>query len=119
MKPAGLQFRVVDAKEQVVGRLAAQVSVILQAISTAVLAPGLPVHSAIICTLQVLNAMMPVLMFCFCGTWFVICHLMQCKDKVEFAPHLDNGDVVVVKNARHIVFTGKKWKQKLYRHHTG
>ena len=46
-------------------------------------------------------------------------YLAQGKDKVEFAPHLDIGDVVVVKNAQHIVFTGKKWKQKLYRHHTG
>lgn len=44
---------------------------------------------------------------------------MQGKDKVHFAPHLDVGDVVVVKNAQHVVFTGKKWKQKLYRHHTG
>ena len=44
---------------------------------------------------------------------------MQGKDKVDFAPHLDNGDVVVVKNAQHVVFTGKKWKDKLYRHHTG
>lgn len=44
---------------------------------------------------------------------------MQGKDKVDFAPHLDNGDVVIVKNAQHVVFTGKKWKQKLYRHHTG
>ncbi|DBA67333.1 TPA: 54S ribosomal protein L13 [Trebouxia sp. C0005] len=69
---AGLKFRLVDAKEQVVGRLAAQLSVILQG-----------------------------------------------KDKVQFAPHLDIGDVVVVKNAQHVVFTGKKWKQKLYRHHTG
>ena len=44
---------------------------------------------------------------------------LQGKDKVTFAPHLDNGDVVVVKNAQHVVFTGKKWKDKLYRHHTG
>ena len=49
----------------------------------------------------------------------LIRHNPQGKDKVGFAPHLDSGDVVVVKNAKHVVFTGKKWKQKLYRHHTG
>ena len=31
----------------------------------------------------------------------------------------NNGDIVVVKNARHVEFTGKKWDQKLYRWHTG
>ena len=29
------------------------------------------------------------------------------------------GDVVVVTNARHVDFTGKKWDQKVYRWHTG
>ena len=43
----------------------------------------------------------------------------QGKDKVGYSPHLEKGDVVIVKNAEHVVFTGKKWKQKLYRHHTG
>ena len=27
--------------------------------------------------------------------------------------------MVIVKNARHVEFTGKKWEQKLYRWHTG
>ena len=25
----------------------------------------------------------------------------------------------MVINTRHVMFTGKKWKQKVYRHHTG
>ncbi|KAK9810050.1 hypothetical protein WJX72_004007 [[Myrmecia] bisecta] len=68
----GLRFRVIDAKEQVVGRLAAQIALILQG-----------------------------------------------KDKPTYAPHKDEGDIVIVKNARHAELTGKKWDQKLYRWHTG
>ena len=44
---------------------------------------------------------------------------VQGKDKPDYVPYLDKGDIVVVKNARHVEFTGKKWDQKLYRHHTG
>ena len=44
---------------------------------------------------------------------------LQGKDKVGYSPHLENGDVVIVTNANKVVFTGKKWDQKLYRHHTG
>ena len=29
------------------------------------------------------------------------------------------GDHVVVINTKKVVFTGKKWDQKVYRHHTG
>lgn len=68
----GLSYRLVDAKGQLVGRLAAQLAVILQG-----------------------------------------------KDKPTFAPHEDSGDVVVVVNARHAEFTGRKWNNKLYKWHTG
>ena len=43
----------------------------------------------------------------------------QGKDKPTYAPHKDEGDVVIVKNAQHVSFTGKKWDRKLYRWHTG
>ena len=43
----------------------------------------------------------------------------QGKDKPTFSPWKDSGDVVVVKNARHVDFTGRKWEQKVYRWHTG
>ena len=42
------------------------------------------------------------------------------KHKPGFEPHRhEHGDNVVVVNADRLVFTGRKWKQKLYRHHTG
>ncbi len=44
---------------------------------------------------------------------------LQGKDKPTYSPERDEGDIVVVKNARHVEFTGKKWDQKLYRWHTG
>ena len=45
--------------------------------------------------------------------------LLQGKDKPTFSPWKDSGDVVVVKNARHVDFTGRKWEQKVYQWHTG
>jgi large subunit ribosomal protein L13 len=48
-----------------------------------------------------------------------IATLLQGKHKPSYTPWLDNGDTVVVLNARHLVFTGDKWKKKLYRYHTG
>lgn len=68
----GIRIRHIDAKEQIVGRLASQIAMVLQG-----------------------------------------------KDKPSFRPHEEDGDVVVVSNARYVEFTGRKWDQKLYRHHTG
>lgn len=41
------------------------------------------------------------------------------KHKPTYVPHVDNGDFVVVVNARHVVLTANKMKTKLYRWHTG
>ena len=41
------------------------------------------------------------------------------KNKINYAPHMDMGDKVVVINAKKIRLTGKKEKQKLYRSHSG
>ena len=41
---------------------------------------------------------------------------LQCTHVLLVA---DCGDYVVVINAKDIAVTGKKWDQKLYRHHTG
>lgn len=68
----GLRYRIVDAKGQVVGRLASQIARVLMG-----------------------------------------------KDKPTFCPWKDDGDVVVVVNAKDIDFTGRKWDDKLYRWHTG
>jgi large subunit ribosomal protein L13 len=45
--------------------------------------------------------------------------ILQGKSKPIYHPAVDVGDHVVLVNTRHVVFTGKKWKQKIYRHHTG
>ena len=68
----GLQFRLVDGKGQVVGRLASQIAQVLMG-----------------------------------------------KDKPTYNPSTDDGDGVIVINAKDVDFTGRKWDQKLYRWHTG
>ena len=40
------------------------------------------------------------------------------KNKVEYTPHVDTGDFVVVINAGKIKVTGKKETDKIYYHHT-
>ncbi len=40
------------------------------------------------------------------------------KHKATFEPHLDTGDKVLVKNVSKVIFTGRKFVQKDYRHHT-
>lgn len=41
------------------------------------------------------------------------------KHKPEFAPHMDNGDFIVVVNAAKVKVTGNKLDQKVYNRHTG
>ena len=48
-----------------------------------------------------------------------IAHKLMGKAKPYFVQNLDCGDNVVVINARHVVVTGKKEKQKLYSHYSG
>ena len=45
--------------------------------------------------------------------------LLRGKHKPIFTPHVDAGDFVVVVNADKVSLTGKKWKEKLYIHHSG
>ena len=45
--------------------------------------------------------------------------LLRGKHKVEFAPHADCGDHVIIINAEKIVLTGNKLDQKMYYRHTG
>jgi len=66
------QWYVVDAADQVLGRLATRVAVVLRG-----------------------------------------------KHKPIYTPHEDLGDHVVVINAAKVRLTGKKWTDKMYRHHTG
>ncbi len=48
-----------------------------------------------------------------------IAHRLRGKHKPEFAPHMDNGDFIVVVNCEKIRVTGNKLQQKNYYHHTG
>lgn len=45
--------------------------------------------------------------------------ILRGKHKPSFAPHVDVGDHVVVVNAEKVHLTGKKFKEKIYRWHTG
>jgi len=40
------------------------------------------------------------------------------KHKPIFTPHADTGDFVVVVNAEKVMFTGRKWDNKIYYRHT-
>jgi large subunit ribosomal protein L13 len=45
--------------------------------------------------------------------------LLRGKNKVDFQPNQDMGDFVIVKNADKVIVTGKKYKDKIYYHHSG
>ena len=48
-----------------------------------------------------------------------IAHRLRGKHKPEFAPHVDNGDFIIVMNCEKIKVTGTKMTNKLYRRHSG
>lgn len=41
------------------------------------------------------------------------------KHKAEYTPHVDTGDYIIVTNAEKVAVTGRKFKDKMYHHHTG
>jgi len=45
--------------------------------------------------------------------------LLNGKHKVDYTPHVDGGDFVIVVNADQVVLTGNKLQQKFYRTHSG
>lgn len=49
----------------------------------------------------------------------VIADKLMGKSKVTYTPHIDNGDYVVVINAKKLVVTGDKMLQKKYYRHSG
>lgn len=49
----------------------------------------------------------------------VIADKLMGKSKVTYTPHIDNGDYVVVINAKNIKVTGNKLVDKMYHHHSG
>ena len=48
-----------------------------------------------------------------------VAKLIRGKHKVNYTPHVDCGDNVIVINAEKVVLTGKKWTDKSYIRHTG
>jgi large subunit ribosomal protein L13 len=44
--------------------------------------------------------------------------LLRGKHKTSFEPHLDSGDIVLVKNVKYMKLTGKKMEQKVYHRST-
>ncbi len=48
-----------------------------------------------------------------------IASLIRGKHKVDFTPHVDCGDYVVVINAEKVTLSGNKWESKEYIRHTG
>jgi ribosomal protein L13, bacterial type len=49
----------------------------------------------------------------------VAADLLRGKHKVDYTPHVDCGDFVIVLNSEQAVLTGKKLEQKYYRTHSG
>jgi len=45
--------------------------------------------------------------------------ILKWKNKVDFVPHLDNGDNVIVLNSAQFKVTGKKLTDKMYYRHSG
>ena len=48
-----------------------------------------------------------------------IAHRLRGKHKVEFTPHVDTGDYIIVVNAEKVRVTGNKTTDKMYYRHTG
>ena len=49
----------------------------------------------------------------------VIADKLMGKSKVTYTPHIDDGDYVIVTNAKNLVVTGNKMLQKKYYRHSG
>jgi large subunit ribosomal protein L13 len=45
--------------------------------------------------------------------------ILRGKQKTDYNPRIDNGDIVEVANIKKIKFTGKKFEQKKYFHYSG
>lgn len=48
-----------------------------------------------------------------------VANILRGKEKPSFTPNSDNGDYVIIVNAKNVVFTGKKHEDKKYWYHTG
>ena len=48
----------------------------------------------------------------------VVARILKGKNKPYYTPHFDCGDNVIIINAEKVRFTGQKWNDKQYVHHT-
>ena len=48
-----------------------------------------------------------------------VARLIRGKHKVDFTPHVDCGDNVIIINAEKVTLSGNKWENKEYIRHTG
>lgn len=48
-----------------------------------------------------------------------IATMLRGKHKPSYTPHVDNGDNIIVLNAEKVIFSGQKWKQKVYQRYSG
>jgi len=48
-----------------------------------------------------------------------VANILRGKHKPSFTPHIDDGDFVVIINAKNIVLTGDKLNKKMYYNHSG
>ncbi|MBR2997368.1 50S ribosomal protein L13 [Candidatus Saccharibacteria bacterium] len=49
----------------------------------------------------------------------IIADKLMGKSKVTYTPHIDNGDYVIVVNAKKVQVSGNKMTDKMYRRHSG
>lgn len=49
----------------------------------------------------------------------IVADKLMGKSKVTYTPHTDNGDYVIVTNAKNLKVTGNKLTDKMYHHHSG
>jgi len=48
-----------------------------------------------------------------------VAHMLKGKHKPQYKPHVDEGDYIIVINAKNIKVTGNKLSDKIYHKHTG
>ncbi|HPV70294.1 MAG TPA: 50S ribosomal protein L13 [Candidatus Magasanikbacteria bacterium] len=48
----------------------------------------------------------------------LVATLLQGKNKPDYIPNVDSGDIVIIKNASKIRVTGNKYSDKIYKHHS-
>lgn len=48
-----------------------------------------------------------------------VANILRGKNKIDYTPHIDNGDFVVITNIDSLKITGNKLNKKEYFHHSG